>query len=166
MSISKIVCCTDFSETADQAFHMAIDMAEKFSARLFVVHVIPPVVNPLKAEQDPDIYEKPGKSLILKVEERMQQEYGQRIEKKIAYLFQKNKSLKKTPQIDYEFVVLSGHISTEILDFLEKKGIDLVILGSYGLTGMGLVVFGSVAKRISHKSPCSVMIVRGNKDNQ
>jgi universal stress protein A len=35
-----------------------------------------------------------------------------------------------------------------------------VVMGSYGLSGMGLVVFGSVAKRITHKAPCSVMIVR------
>ena len=38
---------------------------------------------------------------------------------------------------------------------------DLVVLGSYGLTGMGLVIFGSVAKRVARKAPCSVMIARG-----
>ena len=44
--------------------------------------------------------------------------------------------------------------------FIEEKKIELVILGAYGLSGMGLVVFGSVAKRVAHKAPCSVMIVR------
>ena len=44
-----------------------------------------------------------------------------------------------------------------------KLPIDLVVMGAYGFTGMGLVIFGSVAKRISHKAPCSVMIVRERK---
>jgi universal stress protein A len=38
--------------------------------------------------------------------------------------------------------------------------IDIVVLGAYGLSGVELVLFGSVAKRISHKAPCTVMIVR------
>jgi universal stress protein A len=37
------------------------------------------------------------------------------------------------------------------------------VVGAFGLSGMGLVLFGSVAKRISHKAPCSVMIVRRKK---
>jgi universal stress protein A len=37
---------------------------------------------------------------------------------------------------------------------------DLVILGAYGLPGVELVLFGSVAKRIAHKAPCSVLIIR------
>ncbi|MBW1827345.1 MAG: universal stress protein, partial [Deltaproteobacteria bacterium] len=62
--------------------------------------------------------------------------------------------------IEYDLVVLDGHVSTEILSYLEENQTDVVVMGSYGLSGMGLVVFGSVAKRITHKAPCSVMIVR------
>jgi universal stress protein A len=74
----------------------------------------------------------------------MQQEYGSRMGEKI----------------NYQLVVLDGHISTEILKFLDEHQIDLVLVGSYGLSGMGLVFFGSVAKRIANKAPCSVVIVR------
>jgi universal stress protein A len=51
-------------------------------------------------------------------------------------------------------------VSSEILHYLEVEEIDLVIVGAYGLSGMELVLFGSVAKRIAHKAGCSVMIVR------
>jgi universal stress protein A len=91
--------------------------------------------------------EEPKKNLILKLEERMQQEYGDRIGDKV----------------DYQLIVLDGHVSSEILTFLNENPVDIVVMGSYGLSGMGLVFFGSVAKRISYKAPCSVMIVRDRK---
>jgi len=51
-------------------------------------------------------------------------------------------------------------MDTEILQYLEENETNVVVMGSFGLSGMGLVVFGSVSKRIAHKAPCSVMIVR------
>jgi universal stress protein A len=65
--------------------------------------------------------------------------------------------------IDCELVVRDGHVSTEIIRFIEETDADLAIVGAFGLGGMGLVLFGSVAKRISHKAPCSVMIVRSKQ---
>jgi universal stress protein A len=82
--------------------------------------------------------------LILNIEERINEEYESKI----------------NDDIDYESIVLDGHVSSEIIRFLQEKEVDLVITGSYGASGMGLVIFGSVAKRIAHKAPCSVMIVR------
>ncbi len=144
MTIKKIACCIDFSENAARAFDRALEMAEKFQAKLYVVHVLPPVVNPVLADMDLTWPDAPKKSLILKVEERIEREYGGRI----------------GGSVHSELVVLDGHVSSEILKFLEESEMDLVVVGSYGATGMGLVVFGSVANRVSHKAPCSVMIVR------
>ena len=39
MAIKKIACCTDFSDNAEAAFATALDMAEKYQAKLFVIHV-------------------------------------------------------------------------------------------------------------------------------
>ena len=145
MAIKKIACCTDFSDNAQAAFATALDMAEKYQAKLFVIHVLPPVINPVSTDIDwtfPDVPEQ--KSLLLNLEKRMQQDYGSRIK----------------GDIDYELIVLNGHISSEIITFLRDNSVDLVVLGSYGLSGMGLVVFGSVSRRVARKAPCSVLIDR------
>ena len=145
MAIKKIACCTDFSDNAEAAFATALDMAEKYQAKLFVIHVLPPVINPVSTDIDwtfPDVPEQ--KSLLLNLEKRMQQDYGSRIK----------------GDIDYELIVLNGHISSEIITFLRDNSVDLVVLGSYGLSGMGLVVFGSVSRRVARKAPCSVLIDR------
>jgi universal stress protein A len=142
--MKKIVFCTDFSENAEEAFAISLEMAEKFRAKLYIVHVLPPVVNPLLTDTDWVSPYEPVQSFVSKIESQMRREYGERIR----------------DGVDYEFVVLDGHISTEILKYLEENQIDIVIMGSYGLSGVGLVVFGSVAKRVAHKAVCSVMIVR------
>lgn len=152
MSISKIACCTDFSENADAAFETAVEMADKYGAQLWVVHVMPPVINPLDVDPlDGGAGSGPipaeSDTWILQLEERMQQVYGSRI----------------PDRVEHRLVVLAGHVSSEILRLVEAEGLDLLVLGSYGLSGMGLVVFGSIAKRVVHKAPCSVMVVRPPK---
>lgn len=144
MRIKKIACCTDFSKNAESAFQTAVEMAEKYHAGLDLLHVLPPVITPMMSENEWIVPDDSKNSLFIQLEKRMEQTYAGRIDKGIKH----------------ELVVLSGHVSTEILRYLEKNQVDIVILGSYGLTGMGLVLFGSVAKRVSQKASCSVMIVR------
>jgi len=150
MPMKKIVYCTDFSENAEEAFAAAVEMAEKFHAKLSIVHVLPPVVNPLLTDTDWVSPYEPIQSFVTKVESQMHREYGSRIGK----------------HIEHEFVVLDGHVSTEIVKYLDESKADLAIMGSYGLAGVGLVVFGSVANRVAHKAPCSVLIVRKRGENQ
>ena len=153
MAIKKIACCTDFSENAKESVMTAIEMAGKYKAQLSIIHILPPVVNPILpklVEAAWTLSDEPKESLILKLEEQMQKEYGDKIGE----------------DIKYNFVVLDGHVSSEILKYLEENKTDVVIMGSFGLSGMGLVFFGSVAKRVSQKAPCSVMIVRGQEKVQ
>ncbi len=140
----NIACCVDFSENARTAFDTALELAQKFQANLHILHVLPPPVNPLLEDAEWIMPEEPKKALFLKVEEKIQQDYVSRIGE----------------NVNYELVVLDGHVSSEIIRFLAEKDIDLVVLGSYGASGMGLVLFGSVVNSVAHKAPCSVMIVR------
>ena len=145
MDIRTIACCTDFSEHADKAVAAATDLARRCEASLYVVHVLPPVVNPVLTEAEwipPE--EVPRDTVLTQIRERLQDRYGQ----------------APSEGVGPEFVVLDGHVSTEILKFLEERRIDLAVVGSYGLSGMGLVLFGSVTKRVSQKASCSVLIVR------
>jgi universal stress protein A len=144
MSIKKIAFSTDFSKNSEAAFIKAFDLAEKYKARLFLIHVMPPAINPLTSDPEWVLPAEDNKALILNLEERMEKEFGSRLK----------------GRVEYQLVVLNGHVSSEILNFLEEKHIDLAVVGASGLSGMGMVLFGSVARRVAHKAPCSVMIVR------
>jgi len=145
MIINKILCCVDFSSNANKAFKTSIDLADKYSAELHLMHVVPLVINPLITEIDVALPEESSKALVKMLEDQMIEEYCTRIKDSINFVIS----------------VKNGHVSSEILNYLKNENIDLVILGACGLSGVELVLFGSVAKRIVHKSPCSVMIVRG-----
>jgi len=144
MQIRKILYCTDFSENAEAAFVYALEMAGKYQAGLDILHVLPPVLNPILTDTEWVVPEEPVASLISKIEERMQQVYGERVGE----------------NIESRLVVLDGHVSSEIIRYARENDVDLIVMGSYGLSGMGLVFFGSVANRVAHKAPCSVMIIR------
>jgi universal stress protein A len=148
MAIHTIACCTDFSDNAHRAVATAIDMAAHYNAKLYLLHVLPPLINPVLLDSGWIPPELPRDAVILKIEEQMQQRYGTQV----------------PHEVDYELVVRDGHVSSEILDFIATQEVDLVVTGAYGLSGMGLVLFGSVAKRVAQKAPCSVMIVRGSGD--
>lgn len=144
MSFNEIIYCTDFSKNADNAFSTALDMAVKYKSKLWILHVLPSPINPMTTDTDWELPDHPEEALVLQLQERMQQEYGDRIGEAVSY----------------ELKVLDGHVSTEIIKFIDENSIDLCVMGAYGVTGLELVLFGSVAKRVSHRAPCSVMIVR------
>ena len=108
MPIQTVVCCTDFSQNAEAAFLAALEMAEKYEARLFIVHVQPPLVNPLLTNTEWVVSYEPETAVIPQLQERLREEYEKRIPR----------------NVEHELVVLSGHISSEILRFLEEKRID------------------------------------------
>ncbi|MBA3031068.1 MAG: universal stress protein [Desulfobacteraceae bacterium] len=149
MTIKKIACCTDFSENAEAAFHMAVEMAAKYGASLSLIHVVPPLVNPLLTESEWPMPEENREGLVSKLEQRMHDKFAASVP-------------NQTP---LNIVVLDGHVSTEIVKFLEDDHTDMVVVGSYGLSGVELVFFGSVAKSIVNKAPCSVLIARKSVGN-
>ena len=144
MKVKRILCCVDFSSNADKAFQIALDLAEKYNAQLHLIHVLPPVISPLITDIDLVVPAESSTALVEKLEDQMIHTYGERV----------------PWSTDHVIRVLEGHVSSEILHYIESENIDLVIVGAYGLSGMELVLFGSVAKRIAHKATCSVMIVR------
>ncbi len=142
--------CTDFSENADQAFIVARDLAVKLGASIEIIHVTvnfsiyPPVhATYMPIEYDPQFIEEVTQAAMKSVRE---------------------KYVEKLPAgLPYNVNIESGYPSTEILRLVEDKGIDLLVMGSHGLTGLAHVLFGSTADRVVRKAACSVLTVRLRK---
>ena len=96
MGVNQIVCCSDFSDHAEAAFQTALDPAKRYKAKLYVVHVLPPVVNPMLTEADLMMPERPDENLVVSLNELMQAVYGNRIPE----------------TLEVELVVSDGHVST------------------------------------------------------
>jgi nucleotide-binding universal stress UspA family protein len=65
----------------------------------------------------------------------------------------------------HQVQILSGYPATEIVRFVKDAAIDLLVMGSHGLTGIAHVLFGSTADRVVRRAPCSVLTVRLAKES-
>lgn len=143
----KIGFCTDFSDNADEAFVVAREMASTLGATLEIIHVTfslaqsPPVhATYMPVKYDPKFAEELSRAAMGSIED---------------------KYVKRLPEgMSYKVTVTSGYAVTEILRFVEEKGIDLLVMGSHGLTGIAHALFGSTAERVVRKAGCSVLTVR------
>jgi len=56
-------------------------------------------------------------------------------------------------------VVIPGDASEEILNYVQLRKIDMLILGTHGRKGLDKIVFGSVAERVAKAAPVPVLLV-------
>ncbi len=139
-----IVFATDFSEHADRAFDTAVALARQNRARLTLLHVVTPGLPILPGQPAPSRKERPDPHAIA--------------EQVRGYLDERY--LPRAEGVEVSVRVRRGYPSVEIVEEIKDAGADLVVLGSQGLSGMGLVILGSVADRVARKAPCSCLIVR------
>lgn len=59
-----------------------------------------------------------------------------------------------------EVAVRSGTPAAEILNYAEEKGVDLIVMGSRGLSALQRLVLGSVSQAVASRARVPVLIVR------
>jgi len=59
----------------------------------------------------------------------------------------------------HEEIVLCGPALATIIEMVEMKGIDLVVMGSHGRGGLGKMVLGSVAEAAIRRLHCPVLVI-------
>jgi nucleotide-binding universal stress UspA family protein len=63
-------------------------------------------------------------------------------------------------RIAVSHVLLEGDPATEIARYAADAGIDVIVIGAHGRTGVDRLVMGSVAERVMREAPCSVLVVK------
>lgn len=62
--------------------------------------------------------------------------------------------------IPYRYHILVGHPADVICRFAEANGIDEIVMGTHGRTGLLELVMGSVASEVREKAKAQVTLVR------
>jgi len=57
-------------------------------------------------------------------------------------------------------VILVGNPAMEIVRFAMNLGVDLIVAGTRGRSPLKELYLGSVSSSLTHRAPCSVLIVR------
>ncbi len=56
--------------------------------------------------------------------------------------------------------LLHGDPREAIVDAARHEGVDIIVMGSHGRTGLARLLMGSVASHVVAHAPCDVMVVR------
>lgn len=75
-------------------------------------------------------------------------------------LDRKIKEYEIIENVSLQSKVIIGQPADEIIKFANDEKVELIIMGTTGLGGIKKFVFGSVARNVSEKAPCPVMLVR------
>jgi nucleotide-binding universal stress UspA family protein len=143
----KIVVALDGSEHAFQALTIACDIAQKYDATLTLLHVI------AKQPIPPDV-QRPAVKTAEKVYRKLEMEVAEKI-------FKNARALVAKHRLDHvETATVEGNPARAIVDFATAEGMDLILLGTRGLSGLHELVLGSVANRVSSLAACPVLTVK------
>jgi nucleotide-binding universal stress UspA family protein len=128
---------TDFSDCAEAAFHLACSLARERSARLIVLHVVPPPLchGELLTRQPPDSY------------------YDQ-----MAQWLRRLRDANTG--FDIHIRLEDGDPCEMILRTAEQDACDLIVLGTHGRTGLSRAILGSIAEQVLRRASCPVLTVR------
>ena len=64
------------------------------------------------------------------------------------------------PHIPIHHVFLEGDPAQEIIQYAARAGMDLIVMGTHGRTGLDRLLMGSVAEKVMRDATCSVLVVK------
>ena len=143
----KILHPTDFSEGANEAQAVAVDLARKLDADLVLVQVL--VEAPLYSEgfisrrQVQTVYDAQRKWSEDTLEARAEQ--------------------LRQSGIKTSWRVQAGVPHEEIIRTVEEEHASMIVMGTHGRSGLNRMILGSVAERVIRLARCPVLTVRQTK---
>lgn len=81
-------------------------------------------------------------------------------------LSQMEETFRSNSSLLVHSIVTDGSPGAEILRTITEQHIDLVVLGTRGLSKISCFLLGSVSEWVLNEAPCSVLIVRGMARHQ
>jgi universal stress protein A len=136
---STLVVTTDFSANSAVAMRPALSIAERFGARIVLIHVLEaPSTDPSHPGTD-------ALSELAEMAHEQLEEFGRReIGERVPW----------SPEI------ATGQAYLAITDAARRHGADLIVVATHGRTGVLHLLLGSVAERVVRTATCPVLTVR------
>ena len=139
----------DGSTYSQKALKMSIEMASVFDSVVYLVNVVD-----ITAVSPPgQIHSKETRKTLDQIKNSIKNSAE-------SYLQKIQEDYKNSGVIMKGFV-LEGDVTGRLLRFIQDNGIDLIIMGSRGLSGISKIkTLGSVSRKVSELAKCPVVIVR------
>jgi nucleotide-binding universal stress UspA family protein len=140
IALKNILFATDCEAPARRALPFAVALSDRYSAKLYVAHVIP---------QEAYLYARP-ESLPQILKET--QSYAAYALKQLAITLTRHGGRCET-------LLGEGDVSSVLMGFIQQYAVDLAVLGTSSRGGLGKVLLGSVAEEIIREASCPVLTI-------
>ena len=134
--IRKILVAVDGSVTSSSAAENAIDLAEKFGADLTALYIVPPNI---RISEIFDLAKQNGQKIVDEV---------------------KNTESAKKLNVQTEVLWDVGSVTKAIVEYAEENNVNLIVLGTRGISGIKQMLLGSTASGVVTYSHCPVIVVK------
>ena len=166
MVYTKILVPYDSSKMSDIALDHAMRIAKMSSisssdniVNVILFFVTPEMRVPFTFEAISCKSKKTGESITIR--ECIKELYVEIKSNAIKMLDEKTKEYGNIGNISLQSKVKIGNPADEIIKFVDDEKVDLIIMGTTGLAGISKIkAIGSVARSVSEKAKCPVMLVR------
>ncbi|WP_238178390.1 universal stress protein [Calothrix sp. 336/3] len=139
-ALKTILVALDGSELADRVIQTLKELVLPQDIKVIFCHVFTPPELGTELPADRPHPESTASS-YLHVEKQLQ-----------AY--------QDTLQVKSELELVTGEPAEEIIRLANIYKVDMIVIGSRGLTGMKRIVQGSVSSQVVEEAPCSVLVVK------
>ena len=141
ITISTILCPTDFSDLSKNALAQAVALARWYEAEITVLYVAPVAIAAAEVAYVPSPWLSP--------------EMREKLCGDLRTLAAPAREQGLRVRID----LCDGNPATEILDTARTGAFDLIVMGTHGRHGLESWVLGSVTEAVLRASPCPVLTV-------
>ncbi len=144
----KILFPTDFSPVADNAYVYALALARRMGATLITMH----------AYQIEQIRGAALPNTLAEIYESIQWEEFENYKDYVPHLrrIAEEHGFGEVPQYH---VLIQGRPLEAIISVASEEGVDLIVMGTKGASGLKEVVFGSVTGEVMENAPAPVLAV-------
>ncbi len=146
IQFQNILCATDFSDYSNRILPYGLALAREFQARLYVCHVIELHSASLFGEVHFDSAEIQSANMEL-AHEQLQQ-------------------LLAKEDLAWEPLVTIVSAPDDNARLAHEKGVDLVISGTHGRSGLKRLILGSVTERLMRILNCPLLVVRSTDQGE
>ena len=146
VAVKKILTPIDRSGYKEKILAYAVSLGKAWGAELTVIHVIDPG------------HGVPGGRI--KEKEREREEEAKREAETLLLNTIDPLVRKEGINIKKEVIEESDTVEKAIIDYAKKNDIDVIVIGTKGMTAVEEYFFGSVANAVIHHAHCPVFAIR------
>ena len=140
--IDRIMVCVDGSAHSQRALEFSREIVKRFgAAHVTVIHVVPSTA----VFEGMDVWRVNVMSYL--------DDFGKT-------LLENSRVAMESLDAHVESILAHGDPGSQIVKIAREREVDLIVMGSRGISGLASVVLGSVGERVVRNAPCSVFIVR------